>query len=62
MRDRLLTLDEISEWTHLPKETIRYKRHRGEMPFVFRLGRRLVAYESELDAWIRAQRRATSRG
>lgn len=55
---RLLTLEEIAQKTRMPENTIRYKRHRGEMPFIFRLGRRIVAYETEVDAWIRAQRDA----
>lgn len=60
-RDRLLTLEEISDFTHMPLATLRYKRHRGELPFIFKLGRRLVAYQSELDEWIDQQRRVTRR-
>jgi predicted DNA-binding transcriptional regulator AlpA len=54
--DRLLVLDEISLRTRIPAASIRYKKHRGEMPFLFRLGRRVVCYESDLDAWIQAER------
>lgn len=60
-KDPLLTLEEISDVTHMPLATLRYKRHRGELPFIFKLGRRLVAYQSELDEWIDDQRRATRR-
>jgi len=58
MADRLLDLSEIADKTRMPEATIRYKRHRGELPFTFRLGRRVVAYESELDAWIASVRAA----
>jgi predicted DNA-binding transcriptional regulator AlpA len=58
---RVIDLDEIERKTLIPKASLRYKRHLGELPFLFRLGRRLVAFEDELDAWIDQQRRATSR-
>jgi predicted DNA-binding transcriptional regulator AlpA len=57
-QDRLLILEEISEKTRLPENSVRYKKHRGEMDFIFRLGKRLVAYESDVDSWIRDQRQA----
>ena len=45
----------------MPVATLRYERHRGELPFIFKLGRRLVAYQSELNEWIDDQRQATRR-
>lgn len=59
--DKLLTLEQISELTHMPVATLRYKRHRGELPFIFKIGRRLVAHRGDLDKWIDAQRLATRR-
>jgi predicted DNA-binding transcriptional regulator AlpA len=56
--DRLLDMTEISAKLRMPKATVRYKRHRGELPFTFRLGRRVFAYESEVDAYIAAHRAA----
>jgi predicted DNA-binding transcriptional regulator AlpA len=56
MADRLLDLDEISAKLRMPKATVRYKRHCGELPFTFRLSRRVVAYEAEVDAYIADQR------
>lgn len=53
--DRLLQLPEISERTTLEEATLRWKRHRGELPFVFKLGRRLVAWERDVLAWIDEQ-------
>ena len=60
MADQLLDLIEIAARLRMPKATVRYKRHRGELPFTFRLGRRVVAYESEVDAYIAEQRAAQS--
>lgn len=57
--DRLLTVPEIAERTRLSIDTIRWYRHLGNVgPRMFRLGRRVVAYESDVDAWIAAQRAA----
>jgi predicted DNA-binding transcriptional regulator AlpA len=58
MADRLLDLSEIAVKLRMPIATVRYKRHRGELPFTFRLGRRVVAYESEVDDYIARQRAA----
>ncbi len=53
--DRLLTVPEIAERTHLSVDTIRWYRHTGAGPRTFRLGRRVFAKESDVDAWIEAQ-------
>lgn len=60
-QDRLLILEEIARKTRIPTASLRYKRHRGEIDCIFRLGRRLVAYEHEVDLWIAEQRAATQR-
>jgi hypothetical protein len=49
---RLLYLSEITERTGMPEGTVRSKRHRGEMPCVWRgPGGRLVAWEKQLNQW-----------
>lgn len=58
MTDPLLDLPEMASRMRMPEATVRYKRHRGELPFTFKLGRKVVAYESELEAWIASQRAA----
>lgn len=58
MADGLLDLTEIAAKLRMPVATVRYKRHRGELPFTFRLGRRVVAYESEVDDYVASQRAA----
>ena len=61
MARTLLTLDEVSAVTRVPKNTLKYWRARGDQgPNLFKLGRALVAYEDEVHAWIEAQYEATS--
>lgn len=50
--DRLLTLPEIAEITRIPIDTLRWYRHKSIGPKMFRLGRRIVAKESDVLAWI----------
>lgn len=50
--DRLLQFNQVSEITTLSPATLRWLRHRGEGPPLFKLGRRLVCWESDLYAWI----------
>ncbi|SDU16534.1 helix-turn-helix transcriptional regulator [Jiangella alkaliphila] len=59
--DRVLTLDEVCAMTRETKATLRYKRHKGEAPYLFKIGRRLVAYERDVAAHIAARKEATSR-
>lgn len=58
-RGRVLYLPDIMTVTGMPEGTIRSRYHSGTMPCVWKLGRRLVAYERELDEWLEAQRRAS---
>lgn len=53
--ERFLTVPEIAERTHLSVDTIRWYRHTGAGPRTFRLGRRVFAKESDVEAWIEAQ-------
>lgn len=53
--DRLLSFEEIVERLPIPEATIRYRRHKGEMGFMFRMGRRLVGWESDLLDWVEAE-------
>ena len=57
--DTLLTFPaEVCELTRIEEATWRWKRHRGEAPFLFRMGRRLYAWRSDVVAYIEAQRLA----
>jgi predicted DNA-binding transcriptional regulator AlpA len=55
---RILTLQEVADMTRLPVATLRWMRHRGDGPPMFRLGRRLMATEEDVEAWVRQQRAA----
>jgi predicted DNA-binding transcriptional regulator AlpA len=55
MQDRILTLEQIAERTSRPLATHRYWRHLGVGPKTFRLGRRVVAFESDVEKWLREQ-------
>lgn len=56
VNDELLQLPGIEELTTLSDATLRWKRHHGEGPPMFRLGRRRVAWRSDVVAWIEEQR------
>lgn len=50
----LLTLEEVAARTRVPLATLRYWRSLGKGPETFRIGRRVVADEDAVEAWIRA--------
>lgn len=67
MPDRLLRVPEIAEMTTCPIDTIRWYRHRqtaghDEGPRMFRLGRAVVAKESDVIAWIEREYAASGAG
>jgi predicted DNA-binding transcriptional regulator AlpA len=57
MSRNLMRLEEIAEHTGVSINTLRYWRARGqgEGPRLFRLGRRVVAYEDDVERWISEQ-------
>lgn len=62
MADRLLTLDEVSEMTGIPKTTLRWLRAQQRGPRMGVVAGRLRAKESEVAAWIDQELAATSTG
>lgn len=54
-RERLLFIGDVSEWTGIPVETLRYWRQLGRGPKSARLGGRVRYRESDVQAWIDAQ-------
>lgn len=55
----LLTIDEVAQRLREPVATIRYWRHLGRGPAFFKLGKRLVCTEEEVERYIHdAQERA----
>jgi predicted DNA-binding transcriptional regulator AlpA len=57
MTRTILRLQQIADRTGVPLATLRWYRHRGLGPPTFRLGRRVVAFEEEVDAWVAEQHR-----
>jgi predicted DNA-binding transcriptional regulator AlpA len=57
MTVRLMRIEEVSEETGIPVETLRYwrQRQKGEGPTSARIGRRVVYRAADVDAWINAQ-------
>lgn len=60
-RGELLYLPRIMEITGMPEGTIRSRYHSGTMPCLWKLGRRLVAWEDELNQWLAEQQEATTK-
>ena len=53
----LLRIEEVSARTGVPVPTLRWWRHNGTGPESFKLGRRVVYEQADVQAWIAAQRR-----
>lgn len=54
-KPRLMRLDDVSDRTGVPVETLRYWRKKGTGPPSTRLGRRVVYREDQVEDWIKAQ-------
>lgn len=60
MARTILRLEEVAARTGIPLETLRYWRKLGTGgPRTFKLGRRVVVAEDDLDAWLDEQRQLT---
>lgn len=57
--DVLLKMPQIAELTGVPEGTLRYYRHIGKGPNLFKPGRELQAYKSDVLAWLRDREAAT---
>ena len=58
MEDRLLSVDEISEWLGLPPASIYAQRYRGEAPGALgiRVGRWVRFDRRDIEEWIECQK------
>ena len=54
-RDRLITVQELSDYLGVPVATLYQWRYRREGPDGFRVGRHIRYRWSEVDAWIERQ-------
>lgn len=63
MTDReLLTIAEAAALLRVPVATLRYWRHIGTGPQSFRVGRHVVYYRADVDAWVDEQRNCSRQG
>ncbi len=63
MTRKLLRLQEVADRTGVSLDTLRYYRKIGVGgPRTWKLGRRVVAYEDDVLAWLREQEAASSDG
>lgn len=51
---RLMTIEEVSEETRIPVNTLRFYRHKGVGPQFAKLGGRLMAKRADVEEWIDA--------
>lgn len=59
--DRLLRIDQVSAWTGISENTLRWWRAKGEGgPQSAKLGRRVVYRQADVEAWIDAQFEASA--
>ncbi len=56
--ERLLTPDELSEWLHVPKQTVYRWRTRGGGPSAYRVGRHVRYAISDVERWLEERRSA----
>ena len=60
--DQLLTIAEAAAYLRTPIATLRYWRHCGTGPDSLKIGRHVMYWRSDLDAWIEDQRRRGNAG
>jgi excisionase family DNA binding protein len=53
-----LTTEEVGQALRTPTETVRYWRHVGKGPASFKIGRRVLYDEADVQAWIESERAA----
>lgn len=63
MTRKILRLEEIAERANVPLATLRYYRYIGEGgPRTWKLGRRVVAYEDDVESWLEGLAAAAGSG
>jgi predicted DNA-binding transcriptional regulator AlpA len=50
---KLMTPAQVSEKTTVPEETLRWLRHKGRGPRSYKLGRRTVYKEEDVELWLK---------
>jgi predicted site-specific integrase-resolvase len=57
---RLMTMEEVSEETRIPVNTLRFYRHKGQGPKFAKFGRRLMAKREDVEKYVNAAFEAES--
>lgn len=60
--DQLRTLEQVAEQLNTPEATLRFWRHKGTGPRSFKLGRRVMYRQADVDAWLEQQYADTQSG
>jgi hypothetical protein len=55
MTKKVIPFTAVSHKTCIPIATLRYWRHIGVGPPLFTIGKKIVAYEEDIDDWVRDQ-------
>lgn len=50
----LMTMDEVSELTRIPVNTLRFYRHKGDGPKSAKIGGRVMYRREDVEAWLDA--------
>jgi excisionase family DNA binding protein len=58
--DKLLTTEEVAALTRVSVHTVRFWRKHGTGPRGFRLGKRVVYSEHDVQAWLHERRSASA--
>lgn len=58
MLSKYLTTNDVAALLRAAPETVRYWRHKGTGPASFKVGRRVLYDQADVEAWIEAQRNA----
>lgn len=51
---QLMTMDEVSEMTRIPVNTLRFYRHKGDGPKAAKIGGRVMYRRDDVEAWLDA--------
>ncbi|HEY0889664.1 MAG TPA: helix-turn-helix domain-containing protein [Nocardioides sp.] len=62
MSDPLVTIEELAERIRTPEATLRFWRYKGTGPKSFKLGRRVMYRQSDIDSWLEDQYAASQNG
>lgn len=55
MGSALLTVPEVASLVRAPESTVRYWRHMGTGPKSFKVGRRVMFRQEDVEAWLEEQ-------